>query len=193
MGLCYCKCFEYFTTTLLIRDQAGGDATKHEPPNTVEFDGVRDGRSSVSKPRGRTGPRSSSESNSASDPTTVLLAAMLPIIANMSQQRTPGTATPPSTPTRPAAGKSLSPSSPIPVAGTELHACLVDFHRAKGIDLIGHEGSLAELDLTPDILSDIPVTRLGQITGAVEGKLYKLQAFCKEWSNRLEVKRQNAA
>jgi hypothetical protein len=73
----------------------------------------------------------------------------------------------------------------------ELHACLADFKRFKSIDLTSHENALAALELTPDILSDVPVARLGEVTGVVEGKLWKLQAFCKEWSKRQEVKRQN--
>jgi hypothetical protein len=152
----------------------------------VDFDGVPDGRMSVSKPHSRTGPRSSPGSTNALDPTALLVTAMLPFIANMSQNQSSPLPTP-STPARSAVGL---PSSPIPIPGSELHACLVDFNNAKGIDLIDHESVLANLDLTPDILSDIPVARLGQVTGVVEGKLWKFQAFCKEWNEWLAAKKQ---
>jgi hypothetical protein len=62
---------------------------KHEPPNTVEFDGIRDGRIITSKPRGRTGPCPAAETNSApsTDATAILMAAMLPLLASLSQKR----------------------------------------------------------------------------------------------------------
>ena len=79
--------------------------------------------------------------------------------------------------------------SPLPDAGSELRSCLEDFARVKGIDLIQHEAVLARLDLTPDILPDVPITRLCELTGAVEGQLWKLQVYCKEWYTRLQKKR----
>jgi hypothetical protein len=45
------------------------------------------------------------------------------------------------------------------------------------------------LEFTPDIIPDIPVARLCEITGAVEGRLRKFQTFCKDWNSRLLAKK----
>ncbi|KAJ7208738.1 hypothetical protein C8J57DRAFT_1517145 [Mycena rebaudengoi] len=66
------------------------------------------------------------------------------------------------------------------------------FHRfrqcrrsTKGINLLQAESALAAVGLTPDIISNVSVSRLGEITGAVEGHLWGLQSFSREWSARL--------
>lgn len=82
-----------------------------------------------------------------------------------------------------------TPPSPIPKHDEELHSCLVDFLRLRRIDFLAFEDSLSKLDLTPDIIGDVPVERLCEITGAVEGKVRKLQRFCSDWIARLEEKR----
>ncbi|KAJ7051597.1 hypothetical protein C8F01DRAFT_639347 [Mycena amicta] len=165
-----------------------GDATVHVPPNTADFDGVRDGR--TSRPRGR---RSAPEPSTSSDTSNVLLAAMLPILASMSSKADPFRTPPrttvpadcPAAPQRPAA----APSSPVPARDQELHACLVAFREAKDIDMLDAEASLAELELTPDAIVNVPVARLMEVTGAVEGRVYKLVAFSRDWVARLEEKR----
>lgn len=93
----------------------------------------------------------------------------------------------PTTPTRPR--QLLPPQSPSPLPGTELHTCLGDFLVSKGIDLAGAEPALAGLDLTPDIINEVPVARLCDILGTVEGRVRKFQLFCKEWVARVEDKR----
>ena len=60
---------------------------------------------------------------------------------------------------------------------------------AKGIDLTGTEAALMELELTSDIVSEVPVARLCEVMGAVEGRVWKFQIFCREWSARLEDKK----
>jgi hypothetical protein len=63
--------------------QVAGDATIHDPPNTVEFDGIRDGR--ISRPRGRGGPRSYGAGPSGAgggDTASMVLAAVLPLLQN---------------------------------------------------------------------------------------------------------------
>ncbi|KAJ7677222.1 hypothetical protein B0H17DRAFT_867710, partial [Mycena rosella] len=166
-----------------------GEATIHEPPNVIEFDGLRDGR--LTRPRGRGGPRPSA---GPSDITAVLLAAMLPLLHNMTPRTSdplktpPRTALPvvfPATPTK----KPMVPLSPIPPPSSELHACLDDFFKLKGINLLETESVFASLELTPEIIADVPVSRLGELTGVIEGRLWGFQSFCREWSSRLQEKK----
>ncbi|KIK76654.1 hypothetical protein PAXRUDRAFT_18046 [Paxillus rubicundulus Ve08.2h10] len=150
---------------------ASADATKHAPPNSVDFDGVRDGRLNSTKPHGRSGPRFLV--TTSPDATTMLLAATI--------------LDPPSTPSH---HREVSPPlSPTPLVGTEIYSCLHDLLVQKGIDLCGAEGVLTELDLTPDIIADVPISHLCDILGTVEGRVLKLQAFAHEWHGRLQLKR----
>jgi hypothetical protein len=82
-----------------------------------------------------------------------------------------------------------TPFSLAPNAGLELHACLEDFLTSKGIDLTGAETALMELELIPDIVSEVPITRLCEVMGAIEGCVQKFRVFCKERSARLEEKK----
>jgi hypothetical protein len=177
----------------LIEYQAAGDATKHEPPNTTDFDGVRDGRLANVKSRGRTGPRSAT----SSDTNALLMAAILPLLMNHLPSNPQPLATtslrittPPSTPSR--TNHTATPLSPAPDVDMELHACLGDFLKSKGINLLASLDALKELELTPDIVADVPVVRLCEVMGAVEGRVRKFQVFCKEWNARLEDKRRRA-
>ncbi|KAG1747748.1 uncharacterized protein EDB91DRAFT_1235773 [Suillus paluster] len=113
---------------------AAADATKHEPPSTIDFDGVRDGYLLESKPCGR--------------------------------HKTHGQAVIPAL-------------SPHPAAGSELHTCLWDFTEVSGIDIIICEDALMALELTPDVIPDVPVARLCEFTDIVEGRIRKFQAYCK--------------
>ncbi|KAI0682112.1 hypothetical protein BC835DRAFT_433981 [Cytidiella melzeri] len=61
-----------------------GDATLKHPPHCPEFDGQRDGRISLAKPRGRTGPHSLAAVPSAA-PADV--AALLPILTTLIGQQ----------------------------------------------------------------------------------------------------------
>ncbi|KAJ7724818.1 hypothetical protein DFH07DRAFT_1003564 [Mycena maculata] len=174
-----------------------GEATIHEPPNTVEFDGLRDGRITSTRPRGRGGPRPSTSSGSGgnSDATTLLLAAMLPLITNLHK---PASGEPPVTPPRantaaatPEAPKKTvaPPMSPFAEPGSELHVCLLDFLKHKKIDLLHLEMVFSELELTPDIITEVPMARLREISGMVEGRLWKFKIFCRDWTERLDEKR----
>ncbi|KDQ54005.1 hypothetical protein JAAARDRAFT_49588 [Jaapia argillacea MUCL 33604] len=64
-----------------------------------------------------------------------------------------------------------------------------DFLKLKGIDLTNSETALMELELTLDIVADVPVAHLCKVMGAVEGCVQKFQVFCKEWNSRLEEKK----
>ncbi|KAG2030297.1 hypothetical protein BDR03DRAFT_1017292 [Suillus americanus] len=81
------------------------------------------------------------------------------------------------------------PLSPLPASGSELHACLCDFAEATDIDLSSCEDLLVVMEFIPDVIPDIPVARLCEITGVVEGHLWKLQMFCKDWNSHLLAKK----
>lgn len=87
----------------------------------------------------------------------------------------------------------VPPPSPMPNIGFELRACLSDFAETKGIDMTGCEDALSVLEFTPDIIPHVSVARLCEVTSAVEGRVVKLQAFCKVWYAGLEEKRAHAA
>ncbi|KIK42782.1 hypothetical protein CY34DRAFT_68804, partial [Suillus luteus UH-Slu-Lm8-n1] len=167
---------------------AAADATKHEPPSTIDFDGVRDGHLLASKPRGRHGPYGQAVSApSSNDATTLLMAAMLPLLTNLSQKRTRSVS---STPPRRSRQRMEIPAlSPLPAAGSELHTCLCDFAEASGIDIMICEDTLMALELTPDVIPDVPVARLCELTDIVEGRIRKFQAYCKTWNARLDLKK----
>ncbi|TBU25376.1 hypothetical protein BD311DRAFT_669763, partial [Dichomitus squalens] len=165
---------------------AAADCTKHAPPNTVDFDCLRDGRLNIVKPHGR----SNVGALVGSDLVALLAAAAIPLLTN---QLAPLIASASSTPAAhaPTVSAPMVPAlSPSPIPGTELHACLVDLLVAKGVDLLDAEPALSRLDLTPDIMNKVPVGRLCEVTGAVEGRVHKLQAFCEEWVGCVEVKHQ---
>ncbi|KAG2353039.1 hypothetical protein BDR07DRAFT_1497139 [Suillus spraguei] len=63
---------------------AAYDATKNEPPNAVDFDGVCDGRLHISKPCGRN--TSYTEGNALSEAASLIMAIM-PLITGMLQKR----------------------------------------------------------------------------------------------------------
>lgn len=168
--------------------KVAGDATKHEPPNTPSFDGARDGQLTDSKPRGRSGQRHArgSTPSPSNDSSALILATMLPLLTSYLANAQP-MPTAPKTPVR--AKPAINPLSPAPDVGTELHACMGDFLRSKGINILASEPVLMELELTPDIVADVPVARLVEVMGTVEGRVRKFQLFCREWNARLVEKR----
>jgi hypothetical protein len=74
----------------------------------------------------------------------------------------------------------------------ELHSCIGDFLRSKGIDLMASDPVLMALELIPDIVADVPVARLCEVMGAIEGRVCKFQVFFKEWNTCLEDKKRRA-
>ncbi|KAJ7822410.1 hypothetical protein B0H14DRAFT_3470812 [Mycena olivaceomarginata] len=93
----------------------------------------------------------------------------------------------------PPAPRKIDPLSPIPSTSSELHVCLDDFLKLKSINLLEAESALAALSLTPEIIGQVPVERLRETTGAVEGHFWAFQAFCRQWSARLEEKKRRLA
>lgn len=55
------------------------------------------------------------------------------------------------------------------------------------------EDALLALKLTPDIIPLVPVDRLCSVTGAVKGRIRKLQVFCSQWEACLKDKRAHLA
>ena len=136
-------------------------------------------------------------SSSSTDTNALLMAAILPLLMHQlpSNPQPPaaaslGITTPPSIPSR--TNRAVTPLLPAPNVDMELHACLGDFLKSKGINLLASQDALKELELTPDIVADVPVARLCEVMGAVEGRVRKFQVFCKEWNARLEDKRRRA-
>jgi hypothetical protein len=172
--------------------------TKHDPPNVAEFDGVHDGRLSAVKSRRCTGPHPATvQFGSVSDSASMLMAASLPLLGNLSSKcawsLSPIKA-PPAVPKTPTHHTLPSPPiSPFPGISSELCTCLSDFVEAKGIDMTACEDALLALKLTPDIIPLVPVDRLCSVTGAVEGRIRKLQVFCSQWEARLKDKRAHLA
>ena len=99
---------------------------------------------------------------------------------------------PPSTPSR-HVRTPPPPSSPMPPHAEELRHFLEALRIKKGIDLRESEHQLALLEYTPDILPDVPLDRLKEVTGAVDGRVLKLQAFAREWNERQAQKRRAQA
>jgi hypothetical protein len=95
----------------------------------------------------------------------------------------------PQTPVR--SKPATTPLSPAPDPGSELHMCMGDFLRSKGINVLAAETALMELELTPDIIAEVPIARLVEVMSTVEGRVRKFQIFCKEWNARLVEKRNN--
>lgn len=83
--------------------------------------------------------------------------------------------------------------SPVPPKGTEIHSCLTQFLRDKDVNLIAQTAAFEKHDLTPDIIGDVPIERLVQLTGAPEGSLRKLHVFVKVWQARHEAKKRAIA
>lgn len=170
--------------------QAAGEVTKHEPPNTTSFDSARDGRSSVIKSRGQSGPRAPSvpvAGPSVADDVLCFMAAVGPALAEVSRKRSVSNVTVQTPPGRPLSKRSKI-ISPLPENGHELQMCLRRFLEVHNIDLSMHESALAEIDYTPDIIPDVPDADLAAIIKVTNGIVLKFKRFCKEWHTCYEAK-----
>ncbi|GBE89883.1 hypothetical protein SCP_1702090 [Sparassis crispa] len=75
-------------------------------------------------------------------------------------------------------------SSPPPIVEEELVHCLEAFGRAKKIPLGIIDmvlGKLFELSYSPDLLTEVSVERLKELTELPEGQVYALKKFAGEW------------
>ena len=131
----------------------------------------------------------------SNDTSTLLMAAMLPLLTNL-VQKCPRSLSPAcqSVPATPCHSKAVSlPFSPLPRQGSKLHACLGDFLAASGLDLTDCKDVLLKQELTPDIIPEIPFDHLCTITGTAKGRIQKFQAYCKIWNVHLDMKREEHA
>jgi hypothetical protein len=125
----------------------------------------------------------------------MLMAAIIPLLTTLSQKRPRSHShSRPRSPSTPHRAKLASlPLLPLPRHGSELRACLSDFLAASGLDFTDCKDSLMEQELTPDIIPDIAFDHLCTITGAVEGRIQKFQAYCKLWNAHLDTKKEEYA
>jgi hypothetical protein len=142
------------------------------------------------RPRGRAGSGQSTVTpNQQFGDMMQFISELLPLLSSMSRKRACSESSSPvrHNPVTPVWKAHVSPPlSPVPAADSELRSCLSDFAAMKGIDLTSCEEVLMALDLTPDIIPEVPVQRLCDITHATEGQVLKLHVFCCGWNARLE-------
>ncbi|KAE9399508.1 hypothetical protein BT96DRAFT_761906, partial [Gymnopus androsaceus JB14] len=167
-----------------------GEETIREPPSLFSF-GPATARHTV-RARGRAGPNAAPQAAPATDrdnATTLLLAALAskmlrsPTLASQS-------AYVPSSPIRTSCSTDI-PSSPPTAPDSELHACLEQLFIDKQVDFRGDvaENALAALDFSLDVIANVPIQRLCEVTNLIEGRARKLQLFCRSWSTALDQKR----
>ncbi|EDR06779.1 uncharacterized protein LACBIDRAFT_328512 [Laccaria bicolor S238N-H82] len=163
LGLNHCKLAMWASAI------AAHDATKHEPPNNIHFNTLCD----------------------ATPPPDSTSALMPALIAHLIPKppAAPVETPAPTTPRKPKPLITPTPVSPIPSRSAELHTCLADFLKTEDVNLLHSEAVLAALNLTPGIIPDVPVPHLIEVTGAHEGHLWKLQAFCQSWNTHLAEKK----
>ena len=169
--------------------QAAGEATKYQPPNIPDFDGMHNGTNSISRARGRTGLSSqaasmnTSTSSSAAEQAMSMMSAFFTAQAKVAAPPPTGLLLPP-----PQASRQHTPllTFPLPTPAAELQRCLEDFRQLKGIDIIGCRATLEASALSPDIFPHLTVARITELTGLAEGHAIKLQVFGKQWSTSLE-------
>ncbi|KAK7445994.1 hypothetical protein VKT23_014617 [Stygiomarasmius scandens] len=167
-----------------------GNTTTKEPPNTEEFDIVRNGRP-LARARGRTGPYAAQ----TQPPTTDITAAALLVLTvkslgdrfedSSSRRRRRRSPSPPS---------SAPPSSPPKVDSVTdiesiIRTCPDKFFLEHHCDLRGSLDELKKLEFTPDVIPDVTVTQLVQVTQASEGAVIKFQRFCRDTMEKKKRRR----
>lgn len=179
--------------------QVAGDCTVHAPPNSVEFDGLRDGRLTTVKPRGRT-HIAAAETALTENLQSLLMAATVSVLQNSlsGNQVTPpqrNQVPVPETPARPRTRTNIpsSPISPIPSSSGELHTFLADLKQSRGLDFTSVESLFKQREFTPDIIPSVHMTTLCELTGAPEGRVLKMIEFAKCWNARLFRKKEKAS
>ncbi|KAI0338966.1 hypothetical protein BDW22DRAFT_1432176 [Trametopsis cervina] len=153
---------------------AGHEYSINDPPPQVIDGGSRE--VPLVKARGRTGPHATaSTSSSSSELISLMTLAMMQQMSSLQ-----------GTTIQPVQASVSHPPFANISSGEELRACLMDFRNLKDIDFLPYHDSLLALDFTPDIICDVPASRLSELLGgAVEGKVRKLQAFSKSWDLQL--------
>ncbi|QRV78748.1 hypothetical protein RhiJN_12360 [Ceratobasidium sp. AG-Ba] len=190
---------------------AAGEATRHAPPNVPEFDGPQGSGIVTVKHRGRVtaAPPVPPSSISASDATSVLIAAMVPLLTSLTQSvfqksTTSPTVTttsdapapppnppsgPPSTSTSPPVHNHDGPCLDIPFMFSHDHTCdcIAGFKAESGIDLSEKLDGLKHRELTPDLLLEVPHDHLSRLFGISEGKTIMFQIYCRRWVHNFKA------
>ncbi|KAF9034763.1 hypothetical protein BJ165DRAFT_1533815 [Panaeolus papilionaceus] len=146
------------------------------------------GSSATAKvPHGRSGPGKVTEMaavpSTISDPATLLLSTVVPMVTMMAQQ----TILPPSSPP-------VASSPPPPALEDELSLFLDAFGRSKGISEEIIRNACLKLQLqhySPESLSELSlsVERIQELTGFHEGEVYSLRQFARKWCGKVDAKR----
>lgn len=98
------------------------------------------------------------------DPSTLLIAALVPFLTSLGQQNIKHPSAVPAEPTVAPPGSpvpstsTLEPAAPLSPPSTptsNIRDCLLAFNVDSGIDLTRHEGALTHRDLTPDIVYEV--------------------------------------
>ena len=158
---------------------AAGEATKYQPPNIPDFDGALDGSSTLSRPRGRTGPAPApAPAPAPSTSTDQAIKFMKAFFA--AQARNSALVPPIPATTGIVHAFPLSHSLYHHPPTQEIETFLVDFLRLKGINITGHQTTLEEPGITPDVIPDMSIVWTIALTGLLEGQAVKLQKFAEE-------------
>ncbi|RDX47813.1 hypothetical protein OH76DRAFT_1419438 [Lentinus brumalis] len=145
---------------------AAGEATKFVPPNTTDFEG---GQVYYASPPYNPWVAYPGHQYAPMAPPLAYSSGYMPRTPSRQRPRTP-------------------PSSPLPARDQEIHQFLVALLAKRDVDLLSCEAALTAQDFTPDILPDVALARLVEVTGAVEGRLMKMQQFAKDWVARQQEK-----
>ncbi|GBE82416.1 hypothetical protein SCP_0408000 [Sparassis crispa] len=175
---------------------AARDCTKHQPPQTVEFDVLWDDCLVSAKPRGRLGPRavdtpSPMATVSMLDPASMLMMAITPLVMNLLDRQGASTSSTPQV-AQSSSGHHhllLLSGASLPNHGEELVFCLRDFKTVTNVDILNVEDVFKTNAITPSIIREMPVQRLCELSGVLEGHMWQFQSFCKEWCDYVKERR----
>ena len=116
-----------------------------------------------------------------------MMTAFFAAQAKASARRPPSPLDPIAPPPRPGSSHAnLIVKFPLPTPAAETQCFLEDFRRLKGIDVVGSCAALSACAITPGILTHLPIARMMELTGLLEGQALIMQVFGKEWSASLE-------
>ncbi|EUC63107.1 hypothetical protein RSOL_479280, partial [Rhizoctonia solani AG-3 Rhs1AP] len=183
---------------------AAGDATRHVPPNVPEFDGPHGLGPTTTRPRGRGSATQAAPvaapPTSPSNPSSIFIAALLPLILSLTQSAIPRPLAPVPAPVASIldnTSSTIEPLSELPEPGiatsfpflpTHTMECILAFKDEVGVDIIDKLGVLDHRDLTPNIIHEVPHEHLAGILGLSEGKAIKFQMFCRWWTREFSQK-----
>lgn len=141
------------------------------------------------KPRGVQGPHAMpTNENSGLDFSALLTQFAGPVVKSLATIAM--THLSPSSPVPGPSSERLS--SPPPAIEDELVSCLHAFGASRKISDVIRDTAIANLDeaaFTPDIMGEVDVGRLKELTGLAEGHTIALRKFARQWCGKIEAKR----